>query len=331
MTVTRRGFLATMAGGFVLAPATAAGQAQRVRKVGYLSTGSSTATYTKPLEAFRSELAALRWVEGRDLVIEYRWADGHYDRLPALAQELVGLTVDVIVATPTPAALAARAATRTIPIVGLGLVEAVAFGLATSIARPGGNVTGVTYSVDAEIYGKQLQLLTDVVPAVKNVGLLVNPGGGPAVPLTIDNVRTAARALGIRILVVEARAPEQFDGVFAAMKREGAGALLISGDPMFLLHRTRLAALALQHRLPSMSTQAQWVEAGGLISYGPNLPELWRRGAHYVDKILRGAKAADLPLEQPTKFELLVNLNTARGLGLEVPARVLQRADQVIP
>jgi putative ABC transport system substrate-binding protein len=330
MRVTRRAFLGAAAGAFACGPSPVRAQAHKVYKIGYLSTGSIAGSYQRPIDVFRSELRDLGWIEGRTVAIEYRWADGQYDRLPDLAQELVALNVDVIAASPTPAVLAARAATRTIPIVGMGLVEPVAFGLVTSIARPGGNVTGVTYSVGAEIYGKQLQLLSDVASNVRKVAVLVNPDGGPAVPVTIDHIRTAARTLGIDVMVVEARAPEHFDGAFVAMKRDRAGAVLVSGDPMFLLQRARLAALALQHRLPSMSTQAQWVEAGGLVSYGPNLPELWRRGAHYVDKILRGAKAADMPIEHPTTFELVLNLRTARALGLEVPGRVLQRADQVI-
>jgi putative ABC transport system substrate-binding protein len=331
MIVTRRRFLGAVAGGFVLGPRPCGAQAQRLRKVGYLSTSSSTTTYTRPLEAFRNELRDLGWTEGRNLAIEYRWADGHHDRLPALAQELVRSRVDVIAASPTPAVLAAKAVTRTIPIVGMGLSEPVAVGLAASIARPGGNVTGVTYSVDPEIFGKQLQLLNEVVPNVAKVAVLVNPGGSPTLPMTVDNIRTAARSLGLQLQVVGARAPEEFDAAFAAMERERAGALLMSGDAMFFLHRARLAALASQHRLPSMSTQAQWVEAGGLISYGPNIAELWKRGAHYVDKLLRGAKAAELPIEQPSRYELVVNAGTARRLALELPARVLQRADQVIP
>jgi putative ABC transport system substrate-binding protein len=212
----------------------------------------------------------------------------------------------------------------------MGLTEPVAVGLVTSLARPGGNVTGVTYSVDADIFGKQLQLLKEVVPKVRRVAVLLNPGSSPTWPLTISNIQTAARTLGLELQLMEVREPGEFERVFATMAKDRAGALLVAGDTMFFLHRARLADLAVKSGLPSMSTQAQWVDAGGLISYGPNLPDLWRRGATYVDKILKGAKSADLPIEQPTKFELVINLKTARTLRLTIPQPLLQRADHVI-
>jgi putative ABC transport system substrate-binding protein len=304
--------------------------AGKVSRVGYLSTGSGTSSYLRPLEAFRQGLRELGWVDGQNIVIEYRWAEGHPDRLPGLADELVRLKVDVIAASPTPAALAAKNATPTIPIVGMGLTEPVAVGLIASLARPGGNVTGVAYSFDANIVGKQLELLKGVVPQVRRVAVLLNPGSSPALPLTISSLKAAARPLGLQLQLHEARAPSDFDDAFAAMAKARAGALLVTGDPMFFLQRARLADLALNRRLPAMSTQEQWVEAGGLISYGPSLPDLWRRAAAYVDRILRGAKPADLPVEQPTKFELVINLKTAKALGLTIPPSLLARADQVI-
>ncbi len=270
------------------------------------------------------------WVEGQNIVIEYRYAEGRIDRLPGLAEELVRLKVDVIAASPTPSVIAARNASRTIPIVGMSLTEPVALGLVASLARPGGNITGITYSVDADIFGKQLELLKEVVPKVRRVAALTNPSGTPAYPLTLSNVKAAARTLGLQLQLHEAREPGEFDRAFAAMAKERAVALLVFGDPMFFLHRARLADLALKNRLPSMSTQWQWVEAGGLIAYGPNLPDLWRRAATYVDKILKGARPADLPIEQPTKFELVINLKTARALGLAIPQPLLLRADEVI-
>jgi putative ABC transport system substrate-binding protein len=212
----------------------------------------------------------------------------------------------------------------------LGLTEPVALGVVSSLARPGGNVTGVTYSVDADIFGKQLQLLNEAVPKVRRVAFLVNPGATPALPLTISSTQIAARALGLELRLIEVREPGEFERAFATMARDRAGALLVAGDSMFFQYRARLADLAAKNGLPSMSTQAQWVEAGGLISYGPNLPDLWRRGASYVDKILKGAKPADLPIEQPIKFELLINLKTARRLRLTLPQPVLHRADQLI-
>jgi len=317
---------------FILAapPAVRAQPPGKVYRIGYLSTGSASTTYTHPLEAFRQVLRELGWVEGRTLFIEYRFAEGRVDRLPALADELVRLKVDVIVASPTPAALAARNATRTIPMVGMGLTEPVAVGLVASLARPGGNVTGVTYGVDTDIFGKQLELLKEVVPKVRRVAVLTNPGNSPAQPLIMESVKSAARSLGLPLQMLEAREPSDFDGAFAAMVKERAGALLLTGEPMFFVHRARLADLATKNRLPSMSTQWQWVEAGGLMSYGPSLPDQWRRAATYVDKILKGAKPADLPIAQPTRFELVINVKTARALSLTIPPSLLQRAEELI-
>jgi len=313
----------------VFAPPVVA-QSAKVYRLGYLSLGSSTASYTRPIDAFRQGLRDLGWVEGRNIVIEYRWAEGRIDRLPVLAKELVQLKVDVIAAGPTPAAIAARDATRAIPIVGISLAEPVAVGLIRSLARPGGNVTGTTYGVDTGIFGKQLELLKDVAPKAARVAVLTNLANSPSQPLILDSIKATARSLGLQLQVLEARAPGEFDRAFAVMVSEGAGALHLPGDPMHFLHRARLADLALKNRLPSMSTQWQWTEAGGLMSYGPSVPDMYRRSATYVDKILKGAKPADLPVEQPTKFELVINLRTAKALGLTIPPSVLARADELI-
>jgi putative ABC transport system substrate-binding protein len=311
-----------------------AAQAQptgKVYRIGYLSQSSGSGNaYLRPLEAFRHGLLELGWVEGQNVVIEYRFAEGQQDRLPALAEELVRLKVDVIVATPTPAAVAAKNATRTIPIVGMGLTEPVALGLVASLARPGGNVTGLTYSVDAGIFAKQLELLKEAVPKIRKVAVLLNPGNSPALPLTISSVKTAAASLGLQLQLLEVRAPREFDNAFAMIAKERTEALLVTGDPMLLINRTRLADLAKKNRVPSMSTQGQWVEAGGLMSYGTSLPDLWRRAATYVDKILKGTRPADLPVEQPTKFELVLNLATAKSLGITFPQSLRLRADEVI-
>ena len=326
---TRRAFLGTLAGGLLAAPRIADAQpAGRVYRVGYLTAGSLTAN-PRVLEAFRQGLRDLGWVEGQNIVIEYRSAEGRLDRLPDLAAELVRLKVDVIVATPTPAALAAKSATGSIPIVGASLVEPVGLGLIASLARPGGTVTGVTYSVGTDIFGKDLELLKEVVPKVRRVAVLSNPDG-PAQPLTISNIKDAARSLGLQLLLVDARGPGDFDGAFAAMARERVGALFVVTDPVFVPHRARLVGLAAKSRLPSIFTQRADVEAGGLMSYGPNFADMYRRAATYVDKILRGAKPADLPVEQPTTFELVINLKTAKTLGLTIPRSVLTRADEVI-
>ena len=329
-TVTKLGL---MLGVFILTASLAA-EAQptgKIYRIGYLAAGWGSGTaYLRPLEAFRQGLRELGWVEGQNVLIEYRFAEGRLERLPGLAEELVRLKVDVIAASPTPAALAAKNATRTIPIVGMSLTEPVGVGLVASLARPGGNVTGVAYGFDTDIFGKQLELLKEVIPKVRRVAVLSNPGNSPAQPLIMSSVEGAARSLGLQLQLLEARGPGEFDGAFAVMAKERAGALLLMGDPMFFLHRARLADLAVKNRLPSMSTQGQWVEAGGLMSYGPSFPDLYRRAATYVDKILKGARPADLPIEQPTKFELVINLKTAQALGLTIPRSLLQRADQVI-
>ena len=328
----RRAFIGTLAGGLLAVPfAVRAQQVGKIYRIGFLAAGWGAGTaYLRPLEAFRQGLRELGWVEGQNVLIEYRFAEGRLDRFPSLAQELVRLKVDVIAASPTPAALAARGATRTIPIVGMSLTEPVEVGLVASLARPGGNVTGVTYAVDTDIFGKQLELLKGILPKVRRGAVLSNPGNSPAQPLIMTRIEGAARSLGLQLQLLEARGSGEFDGAFAAMTKERAGALLVTGDPMFFLHRARLADLAEKHRLPAMSTQGQWVEAGGLVAYGPSFPDMYRRAATYVDKILKGANPGDLPIEQPTKFELVINLKTAKALGLSIPESLLLRADQVI-
>jgi putative ABC transport system substrate-binding protein len=309
------------------APLTAEVQlAGKSYRIGYLSSGSSTAT---PLiEAFRQRLRELGWIEGQNIIIDYRFAGYRYDRLPDLAADLVGLKVDVIVAPATPAATAAKKATGTIPIVMIGVGDPVGTGFIASLARPGGNVTGSSYSVGLEIYAKQLELLKETVPKVRRVAILSNPTN-PGHPLWMNEIQGAGRSLGVQLQFLEAQGPTEFDGAFAAMAKERAGALLVVADGMFMLHRTRIADLAAKSRLPSLGYR-ELVEAGGLMSYGPSLPDLWRRAATFVDKILKGVKPADLPVEQPTKFELVVNLKTAKGLGLTIPQSLLLRADQVI-
>jgi len=311
----RRAFLGTIAGGLLAAPLAAQAQsAVKVYRIGYLSSGSGTSN-PRILEAFRQGLRELGWVEGQNIAIEYRWADGRLDRLAYLAAELIRLNVDVLVASPTPGALAAKNATGTVPIVAISLTHPVELGLVASLARPGGNVTGVSYSVGADIFGKDLELLKEVVPRVHRVAVLSNPDS-PARPLTIRNIKDAARSLSLQLQLLEARGPEGFDGAFAAMAKERVGALLVVQDPGFLPHRARLVDLAAKNRLPSIFTQREDAEAGGLMSYGPSLSDLYWRAGSYVDKILKGAKPGDLPIEQPTKFELVINLKTAKALGV---------------
>jgi putative ABC transport system substrate-binding protein len=304
--------------------------AGKVYRIGFLGPGSTTGD-RRPLEAFREGLRELGWVEGQNIAIEYRAADGRLDRLPDLAAELVRLKVDVIVAATALPVAAAKSATTTIPIVMLAVADPVGRGLVTSLSRPGGNVTGVTYGVGTDTFGKGLELLREAVPRVRRVAVLSNPDG-PSQSLMIDSVKGTARSLGLQLQLVEARGPAQFDGAFAAMARDGAEALLVVTDPTYLLPgaAARLADLAIKGRLPSIHSQRPPVEAGGLMSYGPSIPALFRRGAAYADKILKGTRPADLPVEQPTKFELVINLRTAKALGVTMPPSVLARADDVI-
>ena len=326
---TRRVFLGTLAVEVLVASVIAGGQpAGKVFRIGYLSASPGTPN-APTVEAFRQGLRDLGWVEGRNVVIEYRWADGHFERLPALAADLVRLKVDIIAASPTPAAIAAKNATGTIPIVGMSLTDPVGLGLIASIARPGGNVTGVSYSLDPEIFGKHLALLKEVVPKVSRVAILSNPAG-PAQPATIRNIQQAARSLRLQLLLVEARGPGEFDAAFAAIAKERAGALFVVMDPAFIGERGRLPDLAVRNRLPSMFTQRVDAEAGGLMSFGPSIADLNRRAATYVDKILKGAAAGELPVEQATTFELVINRHTARTLRLTIPPSLLGRADHVI-
>jgi putative ABC transport system substrate-binding protein len=328
--VERRGFIVGTLS-LLAAPIAAETQpAGKVHRVGFLGSGSATGD-ARTREAFREGLREIGWVEGKNLVIEYRFAEGQSDRLPDLATELVRLKVDVIAAGPTPPVLAAKKATGTIPIVGMSLTDPVGLGLVASLARFGGNVTGVTYSVGTETFGKGLELLKEAVPKVRRVAILSNPAS-PSQSLAIASLKSAARSLGLELLLLEARGPIQFDGAFAAMAKDGVEALFVVTDPTYLLPgaAARLADLAVKSRLPSMHAQRAAVEPGGLMSYGPSIVAIYRRGAVYVDKILKGAKPADLPVEQPTKFELVINLKTAKALGLTIPPAVLARADEVI-
>jgi putative ABC transport system substrate-binding protein len=323
-----RAFLGTLAGGLLAAPLAAeAQQAAKIFRIGYLATNPTPHFQ----EAFRQGLRDLGYVEGRNLVIEDRYAEGKLERLPALAAELVALKVDVIVASGTPAALAAKQATRTLPIVFTSIADPVTSRLVTSLARPGGNLTG--FSVLApELVGKCLEQLKQAIPAVSRVAVLWHPG---AMTERTDKdmlkrAEVAAQALGVRLQVLEARGPADFDTAFTEMTRARADALAVLTSSMLFGERRRLVGLAAKNRLPAVYPWREGVDAGGLMAYGPDLADLLRRAATYVDKILKGAKPGDLPVEQPTKFELVINLQTARALGLTIPASLLQRADQAI-
>jgi putative ABC transport system substrate-binding protein len=327
---TRRSFIGTLTGGLLAAPLAAeAQQAAKVPRIGYLA-GYLAATPHLP-EAFGQGLRDLGYVEGRNLVIETRDAEGKLERLPALAAELVALKVDVIVAGGTPQALAAKQATRTIPIVFASSPDPVESGLITSLARPGGNVTGLSF-LAPELVGKRLEHLKQAVPGVSRVAVLWQPGGlGERTEKDmLKGAEVAARALGVRPQYVETRGPEDFDRAFSDMTRARAGALTVLGSVMFFGERRRLVDLAAKNRLPAVYPSREYVDAGGLMAYGSNLADLFRRAATYVDKILKGAKPGDLPVEQPTKFEFVINLKTAKALGLTIPPSLLGRADEII-
>jgi putative ABC transport system substrate-binding protein len=327
--ITRRVFVGSLTGGLLAAPlAVEAQPVAKVPRIGVLGSGSRS-DLSPRLDPFRQGLRELGWVEGQNIAMEYRFAEGRYDRLPDLAAELVRLRVDLIVAVPTAAVVAAKNATATIPIVMISVGDPVGLGLVASLARPGGNATGLSYSAGLEIFSKQLELLKETVPKVRRVAVLSNPAH-PAHPLQIREVNIAARSLGLQLQLLEARGPNEFDGAFAAMAKERVEALLVVVDAMFILHRTRLADLAARSRLPAVYGTRESVEAGGLMSYGPSVRDLFRRSATFVDKILKGAKPGDLPVEQPTQFELVINLKTAKALGLRIPQSLLQRADEVI-
>ena len=326
----RRAFLASSAALFAAPLAAEAQQAGKIARVGYLAT-NLTGSPPDAREAFVRGLRDLGYVEGRNVAIEYRDAEGKDERLPALATELAALKVDVIVAAAgTLAALAAKQATKTLPIVFIAVGEPVASGLVTSVARPGRNATGLS-ALSPELVSKWLEVLKQAVPGVTRLAFLRQPDAlGEADKEVLKEAGVAARALGVRLQLVEARGPADLDKAFSEMTKKRADALTVLSTPMFSSERRRLVDLAAKHRLPTMFPFRSYVDAGGLMSYGPNVADLFRRAAIYVDKILRGANPGDLPVEQPTKFELVINLKTAKALGLTIPPSLLARADQVI-
>jgi putative ABC transport system substrate-binding protein len=311
------------------APLTAeAPQAPKVYRIGFLHPGSALPEPAS-LETLRQGMRELGYVEGQNLVMEYRYAEEREERLPALAAELVRLKVEVIVAGGTSATRAAQHATRTIPIVMTGTNDPVGAGFVASLARPEGNITGLSF-LGAELPGKRLELLKEAVPQSTRVAVLANPAS-PTYDPVMHNLTGAARALGLSLHLVEVRRAEELERAFAAMTHAGADALMVLSDSILLSQLPgRIADLAATHRLPAIYVRRVYVEAGGLISYGPSLPDLYRRAATYVDKILKGAKPAELPVEQPMKFELVLNLKTAKALGFTFPPAILFQADEVI-
>jgi len=303
-------------------------QPAKIPRVGFLLFPSRSAI-AEPLDAFRQGMRELGYVEGQNIAIEYRYADGKFDRLPHLAGELVRSQVDVIVAGGGLSAIrSAKNATSTIPIVMTGTADPVASGLILSLARPGGNVTGPTMG-DRELAGKRLELLKETVPKVSRVAVL-SSGTSPTMSLSINEIKTTARALGLQIQSVEVRSADDLEGAFQTIVQGRSHALAVDPSPVFTSNRKQILAFAANNRLPAMYPWREYVEDGGLMSYAAKLSDLYRRAATYVSKILKGAKPSDLPVEQPTKFEFIINLKTAKQIGLTIPANVLLRADKVI-
>jgi putative ABC transport system substrate-binding protein len=298
---------------------------KKIPRIGYLGAASLSAVAART-EAFRQGLRELGYVEGKNIVIEYRWAEGK--RLPELASELARLKPDLIFAFSTAGVQAAMKAMPNMPIVAV-TPDPVASGLVASLARPGGNVTGLSMLAGTEIYGKYLELLKETVPKLARVAILWNPDG-PFGSLALKEVESTAGAFRLSLQPLEARTPDELGTAFAAATKEHAGALLVVQDAMFVGQRTRIGDLAAKSRLPAIYGIPEHVDAGGLMAYAANRPDIFRRAATYVDKILKGAKPGDLPIEQPTKFELIINLKAAKQIGLTIPPNVLARADKVI-
>jgi putative ABC transport system substrate-binding protein len=328
--VDRRAFIGTLAGGLLAAPLAAQAQSARnVRTVGFLGPPPSAGGL---VQAFQQGLRDLGYVEGQNIKIEYRYTDvalqGHPELFPRLAAELVRLKPDVLVVSVTEAALAAKNATSAIPIVMVSVPDPVGAGLVASLARPGGNVTGLSWQT-RDIIGKTFQLLKEALPEASRVDLLANPTD-PLSSAMVAEAKAGAKSLGVQLKIVEARAPTELETAFSTMRADRAAAVLVVGGAGFYLNRTQIVDLALRNRLPSVFQNREFVEAGGLLSYAPSTVANYRRAAFFVDKILQGTKPADLPVEQPSKYELVINLKTAKALGLTIPPSLLQRADQVI-
>ncbi|MGH7386405.1 MAG: ABC transporter substrate-binding protein [Candidatus Rokuibacteriota bacterium] len=326
--IWRWAFVAAVAGSLLVGPFSAGAQpGGKPHRIGFLG-NSTEALEANLVGPFRDGLRELGYLEGRDLIIEYRWAEGRYDRFPALIAELVALKVEIIVTAGTPASVAVRRATTVIPLVMVAVGDPVGSGLVKSLARPGGTLTGLV-SIAPDLEGKRLELLTEVVPKLETVAFLLNPAN-PFHVTSEKQARAAAESLHLKVEFFPVRAESEFDRVFQAMSNRHPGALVMLADRLFLHHRARIVDFSARNRLPAVYAYTELVEAGGLMSFGPSYPSMHRRAAYFVDRILKGARPADLPMEQPSKFELVVNLRAARGLGVVIPQHILLRADDLI-
>jgi putative ABC transport system substrate-binding protein len=326
MRRSKAGLIVTLALGLLAAPpAAAAQQPRKVYRIGWLQPAPLSRARQ---EGFLQGLRDLGYIEGKDFIIEYRWEEGRFDRMQALATELVRLNVDIIVSSNTAALLAIKRATTTIPVVMLNPGDPIATGIVEGLARPGGNITGVT-QMASELNGKRLELLKEIVPNLSRVAFLTN-SANPSVTLSLRQTEVAAGVLGVSVQALDVRAPDELQRAFSAFTRGRAQALVVPPDSTRLSQRRHIVDLAAKGRLPAMYSYREFVDSGGLIAYAPHGTDQFRRAATYVDKILKGAKPADLPVEQPTRFELVINLKTAKALGVTIPQSVLVRADQVI-
>jgi putative tryptophan/tyrosine transport system substrate-binding protein len=321
----RRAFITLLGGAAVAWPLAARAQ-QPANTIGFLGASTRSAE-SQWIAAFVQRLRELGWIDGRNIVIEYRWAEGRDERFAEIAAEFVRLKVGVIVTWGTPTTIALKQATSVIPVVAAGMGNPLGAGIVASLAQPGGNVTGLSGMV-TDLASKRLELLREVVPGLRRLAILANTGN-PAVVLELREVQSAASALGLEVVTSEIRQSKDIAAAFNALK-SGVDALYVCTEPVVFTNAIPINILAAAARVPTMHARREYVEAGGLMSYGPDLPDLFRRAADFVDKILRGAKPADIPVEQPTKFDFVINLTTAKALGLDVPPTLLARADEVI-
>jgi ABC-type uncharacterized transport system substrate-binding protein len=324
----RRAFVGTLGGGLLAASIAAGAQStKKIYRIGFLEAGAA-AVNLHFLKAFESGLRELGYVDGENVVIDARWAEGQAERFPKLLTELVALKPDVIVVASTLGAVAAKKVVTSIPVVFIGVSDPLDMGLVASLARPGGNMTGISRVFGEGLIGKALQLLKDIVPGASRIAILWNATG--EVEPRIKEAQAAVRTLGMTPFPIDVRAPSDFDAAFARMRKQSADAVMVVTDPLTLRYRETIVNLAAANRIPAVYEFAEFARAGGLIAYSASVPALFARAANYVDKILKGANPADLPIEQPTKFELVINLKTAKTLNLTIPQPLLLRADEVI-
>ena len=324
--IRRREFITLLGGAAAWPLGARAQQPERIRRIGLLGSTVPSGVAGR-LDRFRDGLRDLGYVEGQNILIDFRWAEADYAKLPELAAELIRLKVDLLVTYGTPGTLAAKRATTTVPIVMLVSGDAIATGLITSLARPGGNVTGSTF-FDPELHAKRLELIKEAFPSANRIAILVNPDN-PVNAADMKAMEQTAGSLKLELQSFEARRLDELQGLISRVTKARVDTIAVSSDSVFVGNPGKIAAIAADNRMPSIGPP-EFAQAGGLIGYGVNLSDLWYRGAYFVDKILKGAKPADLPVEQPTKFDLVINLKTARGIGIEIPATLLARADEVI-